>query len=188
MYSSILNKVSMSISSRKPKQLDREGLLEYALRTLTARALSSGEMRQRLLRRTQTAADVDATLDRLKEYGYLNDQKFADSFAAGRRENQGFGKQRVLRDLRQRRVAPALAEKAVAGAFSGTEEEALILEYLKRKFRKLDLAVYLAEPAKLNSVFRKLRYAGFSAGTSIRVLRRYTELANQLEDSGQEPE
>ncbi|MBK5291629.1 MAG: regulatory protein RecX [Acidobacteriia bacterium] len=179
----------MSFSARKPKKLDREALLEYALRTLTVRALTTGELRQRLQRRSEVAADVDATLDRLKEYGYLNDQKFADNFAAARRENQGFGKQRVLRDLRQRRVAPALAEKAVAGAFSGTEEEALILGYLKRKFRKLDLATYLSQPSHLASAFRKLLYAGFSAGTSIRVLRRYSELASQLEDSGPgEPE
>jgi tripartite-type tricarboxylate transporter receptor subunit TctC len=57
---------------------------------------------------------VDAVLAKLKDAKYLDDQRFAENYAAARLENEGFGKMRVLRDLRQHRVAPKLAEQVQA--------------------------------------------------------------------------
>ena len=145
--------------------------------------MATGEVRARLNRRAADAADVDQVLDKLKDYGYLDDRKFAENFAAARLENQGLGKQRVLRDLRQHRVAPALAEKTVQHTYASTDEVALIEDYLARKFRNVDLPKKLSDPSKLASVFRRLRYAGFSAGNAIRVLKRFSEQAGELEES-----
>jgi regulatory protein len=169
--------------SRQPKLLKSDELMGYAVRALGGRALSSGELRQKLLRRAENAADIDGVLGRLKDLGYLNDKRFADAYAAGRLENQGFGKMRVLRDLRQRRVAPAVAEKAVQQAFEETDEIALIEKFLERKFRGGDLARTLSDERKLASAYRRLRLAGFGAGNSIRVLKRYAARADELEDT-----
>ena len=65
--------------------------------------------------------DVDAVLAKLKESGYLNDRHFAENYAAARLQNQGLGKMRVLRDLRQRRVAPKLAEQVTEQTYQQTE-------------------------------------------------------------------
>jgi regulatory protein len=67
-------------------------------------------------------------------------------------------------------------------AFSGTDETALIEEYLRRKFRAANLGELLSEEKRLASTFRRLRTAGFSAGGSIRVLKRYAAEAERLED------
>jgi regulatory protein len=173
---------------RAPKKLDAEGLWAYSLKLLGGRALSTGEVRQKLIRRAEQETDVEPVLVKLRDYGYLNDTKFAESYAGWRKENEGFGKIRVLRDLRQRRVAPALAGDAVERAFKDTDETELIQAFLERKFRNVNLGELLQEDKKLQSVYRKLRYAGFSSGTSIRVLKRYAEKADQLEDesSGEE--
>jgi regulatory protein len=168
---------------RQPKKLDAERLWSYALRSLGARGMSSGEIRSKLQRRAENPSDIDAVLKRLKDYGYLNDQKFAEHYASARLETEGFGRQRVLRDLRQKRVAPGLAEKVVSETYADSDEVALIESFLARKYRNVNLGELLHDPSKLASVFRKLRYAGFSAGTSIRVLRRYSERAEELEDS-----
>src|SRR5690242_972354 len=101
------------VASRQPKRLDVDSLLSYALRVLGARAHSSGELRQKLARRAEHSSDIDAVLNKLKESGYLDDRRYAESYASARLENEGHGRARVLRDLRQRRVAPALAEKTV---------------------------------------------------------------------------
>src|SRR2546421_12697392 len=101
------------LASRAPKRLDSEGLKNYALRALGSRAHSSGELRQKLARRAAHAEDVDAVMRNLKESGYLDDQRYAENYASARLENEGHGRTRVLRDLRQRRIAPALAEQAV---------------------------------------------------------------------------
>ena len=126
--------------------------------------------------------DVDAVLARLKQAGVVNDRRFAGSFAEWRRENQGMGKTRVLRDLMARRVAPAVAKEAVDAAFEGVDETAMIEAFLKRKYRGKDLGALLQEQKELASAFRKLRGAGFSTGNSIRVLKRYAAEAERLED------
>jgi regulatory protein len=173
------------IGGRAPKKLDAEGLWTYSLKLLGGRALSTGEVRQKLARRAEIESDVESTISKLRDYGYLNDTRFAESYAALRRDNEGFGRMRVLRDLRQRRVAPNLAGDAVQQAFEGTDETSQIEAYLERKYRNVNLRDLLQDQKKLQSTFRRLRYAGFGAGTSIRVLKRYASQAEQLED---EPE
>src|SRR5437868_14992041 len=98
-----------------------------------------------------------------------------------RLENQGFGQQRVLRDLRARRVSSKVADEAVAGAFADSNEEQLIDNFLKRKFRRVVLSEYLADPKHVASAYRKLRLAGFSSGKSISALKRYANAAEALE-------
>jgi regulatory protein len=114
----------------------------------------------------------------LKESGYLDDRRFAENYATARLENEGLGKMRVLRDLRQRRVAPALAEQVTERTYQGAEEADLIEQFLRRKYRGKQLKAFLSEEKNLASAYRRLRYAGFSSGQSIRVLKRF---ANQPE-------
>lgn len=166
---------------RAPKPLDATKLMDYAVRTLSGRAHSLGEMREKLKRRAEKAADVDQVLLRLKDAGYLNDLRYAEGFVTSRLQNEGHGRMRVLRDLRQHRVAPKLAEQVTEQAFKDTDEEQLIQAFLERKYRGKPLGDFLAEEKNLASVFRRLRYAGFAAGTSIRVLKRYAARADELE-------
>ncbi len=114
------------MAERRPKTLDAERLWNYALRALGGRAHSTGELREKLRRRAEKAEDVEATIARLKDSGYLNDQRFAEGYAMSRLSNERFGKTRVLRDLRGRRVAPNLAEKTVGEVYRDVDEGALI--------------------------------------------------------------
>jgi regulatory protein len=163
------------------RKLNEQKLLEYAMSALGRRALSAGELRDRLNRRAENPNDATVVMAKLKEYGYLDDHRFAESYANARMENQGLGRQRVLRDLRQRRVAAAVAERAVEKAYADSDEPALIEAFLARKYRGKDLPALFAEPAQLASAYRKLRYAGFSGSASMRVLRRYSAQAEDLE-------
>jgi len=61
--------------------------------------------------RAERPESIEAVMAKLKELGYVDDRKFAENYAAARLENEGFGKMRVLRDLRQRRVAPQLPNR-----------------------------------------------------------------------------
>ena len=167
---------------RKPKPLDEEGLMNYAARALSARAYTISELKTRLKQRAARQEDVEPVLSRLKQAGVVNDRRFAGSFAEWRRENQGMGKTRVLRDLMARRVAPAVAKEAVDAAFEGVDEIGMIEAFLTRKYRGKSLGALLQEQKELASAFRKLRAAGFSAGNSIRVLKHYAADAERLEE------
>jgi len=168
---------------RKTKLLNGPELLDHALRALSGRAMSTGDLRTKLQRRAATPADVDEVLAKLKDARYLDDARFAEAFAAARRDNQGFGRLRVLQDLRTRRVGGTVAGKAVETAFEGTDETAMVEEYLARKYRAVDLPAFLSVEKNLASAYRRLRGAGFDSSTSIRVLKRYAARADELEGS-----
>lgn len=166
---------------KAPAKLDRDALLQYALKTLSGRAHSTGELRQKLERRAQQPEDIDHVVGQLKDYGYLNDRKFAEGFARSHLENRGFGRMRVLRDLRERRVAPKLAEQVATQTFAGKDEGELIEDFLRRKYRGVTLPEYLSNPKQLAAVYRRLRRAGFGSGACVRVLFRYAKEAESLE-------
>ena len=110
----------------KARLLDADALLAYALKALGGRAHSTGELREKLRRRAQRVSDVDDVLARLKENGYLDDRRYAETFANSRLSNDRFGPGRVLRDLRKRRVAPTLAERTVRQVYEDVDQQALI--------------------------------------------------------------
>lgn len=161
--------------------------MSYAGRVLTIRAQTTAELKEKLKRRAAVASDADEVIRCLKENGVLNDQRFAESFAGWRRDNQGFGKTRVVRDLLARRVAPELAKKAAEKLYAAADEVAMIDAYLARKYRTRSLGTLLAadnpdHEKNLASAYRKLRGAGFSTGNAIKVLKRYAAEADRLEE------
>jgi regulatory protein len=180
---------------RTPHKLESGALWECALKILSGRAHSTGEIKEKLRRRAERLEDIDAILSKLKDYGYLNDRKYAENFATARQENQGFGKFRVLRELRTRRVAPKLAERAVEAAYRGKDEGQLVDEFLRRKYRNVKLDEFLAERKNLAAAYRRLRYAGFNSGVAIRALKKFSREAESLdaletpeEENREEPE
>ena len=154
--------------------------MSYSARILSARAQSESEIRRKLHQRAARPEDVEEVVRRLKQNSFLNDEKFAESFAAWRRDTAGHGKSRVLRDLLARRIDTKVATEAADAAFSGTDESVLIEQYLRRKFRAHNLSELLREEKKLASAFRRLRTAGFSAGGAIKVLKGYSAKAEQF--------
>ena len=88
---------------RNNPKLDEKSLWEYALRALSQRAHSAGEIRQKLVKRAQSAEDIDAVLAKLREYGMVDDRRFSEAFASARLQNDGLGRFRVLNDLRRKR-------------------------------------------------------------------------------------
>jgi regulatory protein len=173
------------MAERKP--LDDDALWAYALKLLAARAHSQGELREKLRRRAARAAAVDAVLARLKDNGYLDDRRFAENFAASRLANEKLGSARVLRDLRQRRVAPALAERTVSQVYREVNEEALIEDWVRRKYRAATRENPFREDKDLASAYRRLLRAGFRPGEILRVLKRFARNPELL-DSFETPD
>ena len=175
------------MQERKPRLLNAESLCGFALKALGGLAHSTGELREKLRRRAERAADVDDVLARLKEYGYLDDRRFSEGFATARLSNQRLGRTRVIQDLRQRRVAPALAERTVARVYEDVDEEALIEEYIRRKYRMAPREGLFQEAKDLASAYRRLLHAGFGTAQIVKVLKRFAKDPGLL-DSFEPPE
>jgi regulatory protein len=179
------------MQERKPRPLDAESLWSYALKALAGRAHSTGELREKLRRRAERVSDIDDIIHRLKENGYLDDRRFAEGFASARLANDRFGQGRVVQDLRARRVAPALAEKTVRQVYEEVDEQALIDEWIRKKYRLAPREGLFQDEKELASAYRRLLRAGFRTGDIVRALKRFAkdpELLDSFEPPEEAPE
>ncbi len=169
-------------NQRPRPRLDENALFDYAVQALAARAHSSAELRRKLRAKAARAGDVERVVARLKECGYLSDRRFAETLAGARLHNQGFGKARVLRELRGRRVAPSVAEKAVRDTYAEVDETALIEQYVERRILRAGRGERLRDEKELASAYRKLLRAGFSHGNALGVLKRLAATPGQFDE------
>ncbi len=173
---------------RKPKpKLAAAELFDLAVRSLARRAQSTSELRNRLRLRAAEESAVDEVLTRLREYGYLDDRRFAETFVESRLSNQGFGRTRTLNDLRSRRVAGPVADAAVEQAYRETDELKLIEEYIRRKYRAVPREALFQSDKDLAGAYRRLLRAGFRAGNIVRILKKFAKNPELL-DAIEEPD
>ena len=161
-------------SRRTPRKLGSEELWQHALSTLSKRALSARELRQKLAVRAESSAALAQVIAKLREYDFVDDERFAESFATARLDNRGYGSRRVLAELRARQISGKVADQVVQKLYRETDEEELVRQFLHRKYRGKDLAVLLGEQKTFLSAYRRLMVAGFSPRTSIAVLRQFS--------------
>lgn len=172
--------------ARRTKRLAADELFEYAVKSLGARAYSTGDLKAKLRTRAANTADADAAIDRLKDIGYLDDKRFAESYAAARVENEGFGRVRVVHDLRARRISGAMAEQAVQQALGEKTEEELIDAFIARRMSSLASGGPVEDERKLAAAYRKLRRAGFTSGGILKALKRVAARPEEIEEPAEE--
>jgi regulatory protein len=164
----------MAFSRPKKKPYSEDELYEYAVGALARRMRTVAELK-RLMRARIEEADseygqtlVELVIRRLKDQGYLNDAQYAATFSSLRRDNQKFGRMRVITDLKARGVHGAVIEKAVDAAFGGVSEEKLAREYLRKK--RLEKPRNQKDTAR---IFRQLARAGFGTKTIFAILKKW---------------
>ena len=182
--------VSIVPTPRKAPKLEAAALYEYAVRLLSVRTYSTENLRTKLRNRALRLEDIDAALERLNEVGYLNDARYAEGLARNKVEGAGFGRTRVLSDLRSQRLPAQIAEKAVEEAFAGKNEAELIDAYIERRLPALKPGVKVEDPKVLARSYRRLLRAGFASGPVLAALKRRAAQPEFLdeapEDDGEE--
>src|SRR6202522_2728525 len=123
----------------RPRKTDSENeLYEYAVGALGRRMRSVAELKRLLRNRVEADTEFGKTLVelivvRLKDQGYLNDARYAAAFSSYRRDNEKFGRMRVVNDLKAKGVHGDVIEKAVSSVYDDVKEENLARAYLRRK-------------------------------------------------------
>jgi regulatory protein len=117
----------------RPPEESLQHALGLAYRYLNRRERTRAEVRQRLEREDLGAATVDDTIATLIEQGYLDDGRFARLFTEDKRRLEQWGSDRIRRSLRERGIAPELAETAL-GEHTTESELQQALELLRRRF------------------------------------------------------
>ena len=171
------------------RKLETESeLYEYAVGALARRMRSIAELKRLLRQRVDAETEIGKTLvelviRRLKDQGYLNDAKYAATYSSLRRDNQKFGRRRVVTELKAKGVHGELIDKAVETAFADTNEEKQARDYLRRK--RLEKPANQKQAAR---IFRQLVRAGFSSKTVFAILKKWDIEEEMLTALESEPE
>ena len=180
---------SSFVAFKRPKEIvDESALYDYAIRSLGRRMRTVAElkrlMRQRVPKDERGHLLVEMVILRLKDQKYLNDTNYATAYSSFRRDNEKFGKRRVITDLKVKGVHADVIEKVVDEAYSAVNEEELARAYLKRKRLKRP-----ANEKEAARIFRGLMRAGFGVGVAIKVLKNWNvedELLTALQEEAEE--
>jgi regulatory protein len=177
------------VAFNRPKEIiDENALYDYAVRSLGRRMRTVAElkrlMRQRVPRDERGELLVNMVTLRLKDQKYLNDTNYAAAYSSFRRDNEKFGKRRVITDLKVKGVHQDVIEKIIDEIYATVNEEELARAYLKRKRLKKP-----ANEKEAARIFRGLMRAGFGVGIAIKVLKNWQvddELLTALREETEE--
>jgi len=151
---------------------DEASLYEYAVGALGRRMRTVAELKRLLRDKVEDSEHgrllIDVVIARLKDQKYLNDTQYASSYSSLRKENNRFGRRRVIQELKQRGVHEEIITKTVSATYEGTNEEQLARDYLARK--RLKQPTNEKEAAR---IFRALVRAGFGTKTIFTVLKKW---------------
>src|SRR5256886_14460893 len=118
-----------------PEQM-RARTFQRAVKLLATRSRSIAELRERLLEnRGANKTVVETVIARLREYGYLDDERFAFGYASLKVRQQPIGRARLERDLTFKKVSREVAGEALDLVYAETSEEELIDRAIARRLR-----------------------------------------------------
>lgn len=160
-----------SASRLTPEQL-RARTFERAGKLLAAKARSVAELRERLLERCSDEAVVETVIARLREYGYLDDERYAVSYASTKVRQSPLGRRRLEQSLAMKKVDRSVADEALDQVYAETPEEELIDLAIEKRVR---LRGRPKTRAEAKSLFDHLLRQGFPfelVGDKVRAISR----------------
>ena len=114
----------------------RSRTFNRAIKLLAIKPRSVAELRERLLQGKNADKEVvETVIARLQEYGYLNDERFAFSYASLKVKRRPLGRRRLERDLQFKKVGKAVAEEALELVYAETPEAQLIDAAIEKRIR-----------------------------------------------------
>jgi regulatory protein len=158
----------------KKRFYSEDELYEYAVGALGRRMRTVAELKRLFRARVEEPESeygqtlIELVIRRLKDRGYLNDSHYAAYFSSLRRDNQKFGRQRVVTDLKIKGVHGDVIEKAVDAAFEGVSEEKQAREFLRKK-----RLVKPKDQKEAARIFRQLARGGFGPKTIFAILKKW---------------
>ena len=114
----------------------RERTMNRAVRLLAAKPRSVTELRERLIEKSWTNAEiVSSVIEKLKEYRYLDDLQYATDLAASKLRQKPQGKRRLQQKLSLKRLDKDVVDSAIKSAFEKTPENDLLKLAIEKRVR-----------------------------------------------------
>lgn len=148
-----------------------------AMRALEQRMQTRKELRTRLLRKGFEPAAIDGALEKLAEWGYLNDERFAELWIENRLAHRPRGRRMLEQELRQKGIDREIVQDTVAAM--EIDDRTAAFELATKRLKSVQKLPPEEQKKKLTGILAR---RGFDYG----VIRATLEevLGEQIEEPG----
>ena len=137
------------------------------LRALNASAKSRKQLAELLAKRGIPDDVAEEVLDRYVEVGLINDAAFANTWVTSRHQSRGLAKRSLAQELREKGIAPDLAEAALEQI---TDEETRARELVAKKARAWSTLPYEKKIARVSGLLAR---KGYPSGIITKIAREF---------------
>lgn len=119
--------------NREKRELNFEEAKAKALRLIEFRTHSEKELTEKLKRAGANEYDIDEILVFCREYGFVDDRKYAIAKAKDLKTLKKYGKRRIKAELYQKGIDSELVEEAVS--YLDEDEEDILRPLVEKKLK-----------------------------------------------------
>ncbi|CAN5127937.1 hypothetical protein BH23ACT9_BH23ACT9_14240 [soil metagenome] len=150
--------------------------LGQLVRSVTQRPLTVAEARDKLRAREHDEEVIDAVIDHAIAGKLLDDRAFATVWVTDRGVNRGYGRERLQRELRRRKVEQSVIDEAL-GLLEESDEVGQATELARQRAQRMPATL---EPHKVaQRLVGFLVRRGFASHVAHDVARRVTAMDRQ---------
>ncbi|NGP89308.1 regulatory protein RecX [Fodinibius halophilus] len=130
--------VTPALFRKLQREEGRFAVKAYMLKLLGRREHARKELYNKAYRKEYPQQVINDVLDELQEKGFLDDERFAQKFAADKSNLSKWGPAKIKSHLYKKGISNTVAERSIQQAFEGTDLKQTFLDLvLKRKKRFL---------------------------------------------------
>ena len=143
-------------------------VVNYALYCLKSET-NEATLRKKLKNKTDNLDWIDEAIVKVKDWGYLNDARYAGMYVRNAIKMKGWGERRIKQEMRMKGLADEVIEQALAEN-DDSEPESMALNALSKKFKTP--IIEMKERARAQ---RYLVTRGFSFGDISNAIKAHNE-------------
>jgi len=157
---------------------DRAWIKYRALQILSRRMISERDLRRKLSAERRSSALRDEVLTQLRQYGYIDDLKYACAYIRSQISHGGKSRLYLKKKLFEKGIKADISEAALDSELAGYDENTVVLELARKKLKSIKGETPLKTKQKLAAF---LRGRGFGWGA-------INNAASKLMNNGEESE
>ena len=130
---------------------------DYALYLIEFKDRTEKELRDKFKEKGYNENDIEDEIEFLKNYGYMNDKRYAEHFTHDAINIKKWGKMRIRTELLRKGVDREIIDNTIEDAFFEVEDD-LVFTQMQRRFKNSDFS-NIKERTRIFNFFMRRGYS-----------------------------
>ena len=149
---------------------------EYALKLITFKDRTEKELIERLKEKKFSEENIEATVEFMKEYGYINDKSYTERYVSDCVKLKAWGKNRIRKELLYKGIERELIDKKLDELQFDTRE--ILEKEMEKRFKNADFE----NPKQRARIFSYFARRGYSLSEIRGAINNFCSFEDILND------